>query len=78
MSYIFKEKVISGICCKQTFLCAEKLYNVSLKHTLYLVYVSKKILCSEKLCYISLKYKLYLVYVSNKFFFLLKNYIIHL
>ena len=42
MSYIFKEKVISGICCKQTFLCAEKLYNISLKHKLYLVYASKK------------------------------------
>ena len=43
MSYIFKEKDISGICCKQNFLCAEKLYNISLKHKLYLVYVSKKI-----------------------------------
>ena len=42
MSYIFKVKVISGICCKQTFLCAEKLYNISLKHKLYQVYVSKK------------------------------------
>ena len=49
MSYIFKVKVISGIdlCFKQTFLCAKKLYNISLKHKLYLVYVSKKILCSE-------------------------------
>ena len=47
MSYIFKETVISGICYKQTFLCAEKLYNISLKHKLYLVYVSKKILCSK-------------------------------
>ena len=78
MSYIFKEKVISGICCKQTFLCAGKLYNISLKHKLYLVHVSKKILCSEKLCYISLKYKLYLVYISKTFFFVLKNYIIYL
>ena len=42
MSYIFKEKVISGICFKQTFLCAEKLYIISLNHELYLVYVSKK------------------------------------
>ena len=43
MSYIFKQKDISGICCKQTFLCAEKLYNISLKHKLYLVCISKKI-----------------------------------
>ena len=42
MSYIFKVKVISGICFKQTFLGAKKLYNISLKHKLYLVYVSKK------------------------------------
>ena len=42
MSYIFKVKVISGICFKQTLLCAKKLYNTSLKHKLYLVYVSKE------------------------------------
>ena len=42
MSYIFKVKVLSGICFKQTFLCAKKLYNISLKHRLYLVYVSKE------------------------------------
>ena len=42
MSYIFKVKVISGICFKQTFPGAEELYNISLKHKLYLVYVSKK------------------------------------
>ena len=46
-SYIFKVKDISGVCFKQTFLGAKKLYDVSLKHKLYLVYVSKKILCSE-------------------------------
>ena len=42
MSYIFKVKVISGICCKQTFVCVEKLYDISLKYKLYVVYVSKK------------------------------------
>ena len=77
--YIFKVKVISGICFKQTFLCVEQLYHISLKYKLYVVYVSKKkILCTEELCHIFLKYKLYLVYVSNKFFFVLKNYTIYL
>ena len=42
MSYIFQETVISGICYKQTFLHAEKLYNISVKHKLYLVYVFQK------------------------------------
>ena len=42
MSYIFKVKVISRICFKQIFLYAKKLYNISLKHKLYLVYVSKE------------------------------------
>ena len=42
MSYIFKVKVISGICFKQTFLCAAEFYHISLKYKLYLVYVSKK------------------------------------
>ena len=42
MSYIFKIKVISGIYFKQTFLCFEQLYHISLKYKLHLVYVSKK------------------------------------
>ena len=28
MSCIFKVKVISGICFKQTFLCAEQLHHI--------------------------------------------------
>ena len=32
---------MSGICFKQTFLHAEELYHISLKCTLYLIYVSK-------------------------------------
>ena len=67
MSHILKVKVISGICFKQTFLCAEELYLISLKCKIYLVYVSKKILYAEKLYNISLKYKSYLIYVSKYF-----------
>ena len=33
---------MSGICFKQTFLCAEELYHISLKYKLYLIYVLKK------------------------------------
>ena len=43
MSYIFKVKVISGICFKQTYLSVEQLYHISLKYKLYVVYVLKKI-----------------------------------
>ena len=39
MSYIFKVKIISALCFKQTFLCAEQLYHISLKYKLYLIYV---------------------------------------
>ena len=42
MSYIFKVKVISGICFKHTFLFVEQLYHISLKYKLYAVYFSKK------------------------------------
>ena len=42
MSYIFKVKVISGICFKHTFLCVEQLNHISLKYKLYVVYFSKK------------------------------------
>ena len=40
--YIFKVKAISGVCFKQTFLCIEQLYHISVKYKLYVVYVSKK------------------------------------
>ena len=40
--YIFKVKVISGICFKETFLSVEQLYHISVKYKLYVVYVSKK------------------------------------
>ena len=56
MSYIFKVQVISGICFKQIFLCAEKLYNISLQYKSYLIYVSKKtFLCTEELCHVAFK-----------------------
>ena len=42
MSYIFKEKVISGICFKQIFLCAEKIYNISLKYEPFGICFKKK------------------------------------
>ena len=35
---------MSGICFKQTFLCAEELYHISLKYKLYLICVSNKLL----------------------------------
>ena len=44
MSYIFKVQAMSGICFKQTFLCAEELYHISLKYKLYLICVSNKLL----------------------------------
>ena len=42
-SYIFKIKVIFGICFKQTFLCVEELNHISFKYKLYLIYVSNKL-----------------------------------
>ena len=58
-----QRKVISGICCKQTFLCAEKLYNVSLKQAISGICLKQIFLCAEKLYNISLKSTSYLTYV---------------
>ena len=43
LSYIFKIKVISGICFKQTFLCVEGLNHISFKYKLCLIYVSNRL-----------------------------------
>ena len=72
MSYIFKVKVMSGICFKQTFLCVEQLYNISLKYKLYVVYFSKKnffvlnnyVIYLKSISYIHCNYVMYIFKVK--------------